>query len=185
MKTLVLFLLLAGLGTVRGDDNLLKNGDFSDGLAHWYGDAKLLDSASANAGGSGQANGAVIKLRGHDWTRVSQDFEVKSGTYKLHVTLALAPDLHFSTQFADYINLRGKLNFQDKHPIDADPGQWVLVVTNSNDDALCWRVTPSASQSYTFTVKGIDFNSRQTLSLAFPPGDGSVTVKEISLVLVK
>jgi hypothetical protein len=190
MKPLVLFLFLAGLASVRGGD-LLKNGDFADGIANWYGDARAADGASSSDLSSlpslaPASNGITVKLRNRDWTRVYQDFQVDPGTYKLHVAFSLSPSLQFSDQFADYVGLPAKLEFPDKHPIDAESGQWLVVVSDSDAaDSLTWTVSPShptGSQSYTFTIKGIDFDHKQTLTLFFPPGDGVVTLQHVTLV---
>jgi hypothetical protein len=183
MKALVLFLFFAGLAAVHGDD-LLQNGDFSDGLAHWSGDAEALANSSVDNPPPG--NGIVVRLHDRDWSRVCQDFQVNAGTYKLHVTFTLSPGLHFSDRYTDYIELPTKLNFPDKHPIDGEPGQWLIVVSDSNaGDSLTWTVSPSrpsGSQSYTFTIQGIDFDHKQTLTLFFPPGAGFVTLQHVALV---
>ncbi len=184
MKTLILLFSLAALIAVRADDDLLQNGDFSNGLAHWYGNLQAV--ANVPEAGSTAQNAGVIKLRHGDWTKVTQDFEVKAGTYQLHVTFAPSPETHFSTQVTDYMSIPDKVGIPDEHPTDANPGQWVIAVSDATAaSSLWWRVDVSKNagpQSYSFTVKGINFSNRQSLMLAFPPGSGYIILTNVSLV---
>ena len=183
MKALFAFLLLASALTLRADDALLENGDFSDGLAHWFGNVQSLSTAPD--GVPTTEAGALIKLRASEWTNASHDFEIKPGSYKLHVTFTLAPGTQFSPHITDYINIPAKLDFPHEYPSDARPGQWVVAVVDKDaQKSLIWTVNPLKTdpQSYTFTIEGIDFHNRQTLLLAFPPGSGCVTLTNVSLV---
>jgi hypothetical protein len=184
MKTLILLFSFAALIAVHVDDNFLQNGDFSDGLAHWYGNLQAV--ADVPEAGSTAENAGVIKLHRSDWARVTQDFEVKGGTYKLHLTFAPSADTHFSMQLTDYIGIAGKVGFSDEHPADGNPGQWIVAVSDSTTAPARWwsvDVTKSpGAQSYTFTVKDINFDHRQTLILAFPPGSGYIVLTNVSLV---
>jgi hypothetical protein len=182
MKSLALLLLIAGVALARADSDLLQNGDFSHGLAHWYGNIQALPDAADGT----PVPGVMIKLRSSEWTTLTQDFEVKAGAYKLQATFTLSPNAHFSNQLTDYINIPVKLSFPDEHPLDAQPGQWVAVVTDPTaGTSLCWMVDCSrkpGQQTYTFTVKDINFSNKQTLLLAFPPGSATVTLQRVSLV---
>ena len=182
MKSLALLLLLAGVALARADGDLLQNGDFSNGLAHWYGNIHALPDAADGT----PVPGVLIKFRSSEWTKVTQDFDVKAGVYKLHVSFTLSADAHFSDQLTDYINMPLKLEFPNEYATDAQPGQWMVVVADPTAmKSLHWTVgftQKSGTQSYTFTVKGIDFTNKQTLLLGFPPGSGTVTLQHVSLV---
>lgn len=182
MKTLLSLLLLTGMGAACADDNLLQNGDFSDGIAHWYGNVKSPDTVL----GPGAESGAIIELRPHEWTMATQEFTAKSGTYKLHVTFTLSDGTHFSKELTDYINIPVQLKFADEKPLDAEPGQWVVVATKSSatQDPLTWTVNAhsvAGPQSYTFTIDSTSSTDTQTLLLGFPPGHGTVTLLHVGL----
>jgi len=183
MKALVFVLFGVGLAAVHADNNLLQNGDFSSGLAHWYGNIQAL--ADVPEAGVSNNNGGVVKLKSSDWTKVTQDFEVKPGVYKLHVTFMVSPDTQFSTQITDYMNVPAKIGFSNEHPSDARVRQWVIAVADSDAlSSIFWRVNTAKNpgpQSYTFTIRGINFSNRQTLILAFPPGTGFITLTQVSL----
>jgi hypothetical protein len=184
MKTLALLLFLGGVIIARADDNLLQNGDFSGGVAHWYGNVQTpgdLDDATL------PDSGVVIKLRPHDWTRANQDFQVKAGTYNLNIVFTLISGFHFSDQYSDYINLPKVLDFPaGDHPVDGSIGQWVAIIAdNVASSSLYWTGDPPQSagqQTYTFKVKDINFDNRQNLSLNFPPGSGYVVLQKVALV---
>ena len=111
MKTLVLLLFCVGAAVAAADDNLLQNGDFSDGIAHWYGDCHTVDSDSLGLSTPASAPGVLVKLRDGEWTKVIQDFDGKAGIYTLKITYSASPDLAFSTNADDYTNLPAKIDF--------------------------------------------------------------------------
>ena len=91
------------------------------------------------------------------------------------------------TKGHDYINLKDRLNipYDPNYYLEAHPGQWLAVVSDpAAQSSLLWKVDPTAksgAQSYTFTIKGIEFKNRQTLMLAFPPGSGEVVLRKVSI----
>jgi hypothetical protein len=185
MKLLLLSLLLNGFVALRANDNLLQNGDFSGGLAHWSGDVRM--AGEVDTGEAKLPPGAVIKLKPHEWSRVEQEFELKAGTYTLHVVLTLLPNLHFSTDYSDYKELGHSLQFSDPYNlVDADTGQWAVVVDDPTaGKSLHWTIDPtrpSGQQSYTFTVTDINFDNRQMLIIGFPPGHGLVILQNVTLM---
>jgi hypothetical protein len=189
MKHFVLaFVLLAGVAHVRADDaNVLKNGDFSNGINHWEGDCHTPDSTSDLSLGSTPTTGVIVKLHGSDWSKVTQDFESKIGEFLLSITYSVSPDLKFSTRPDDYINVPSLLKFSRLKPFDAEPGKWVIIINDLGAMRYTyWQIMPkndpSAAQTVTCTVHVDSDDGDKGFYLIFPPGDGSITLKNISLV---
>jgi hypothetical protein len=185
MLRVLAFLLLAAGASVRADDAepILSNGDFADGLAHWFGDIQAPPDEADGSRGAG----ASIKLQHETWSLATHEFDLPAGTFKLHVTLEIEPSTRFSTELTDYMHIQAKANFAVKNTDpDAEPGQWLAIVNDPTaDTSLYWEITPSrpsGKQSYTFTISGVDPNDRQTLILAFPPGKGEVRILSASIV---
>ncbi len=173
MKTLALVLLLAGSSFALADDNLLMNGDFSSGIAHWEGDCHSPDSndappdLSANPASPAAPTGVFIKLRHEDWTKMTQDFDGNVGSY-----IPASTGMNFFGAFS------------------SPPGKWLVLVS----DIGSWRYS-----TYEFPLQGeaqpdgtltaiahVQLNSnddaKKGLCLIFPPGDGIITIKNVSLV---
>jgi hypothetical protein len=183
MNARLLFLLIASYTAVSADD-CIENGDFSAGLQHWRGDVR--DSAETDGAlDSAPTAGVLVPLRAHEWTMAQQEIRVNVGTYKLHVTISPSADLHFSDQYADYIDFPQKMGYTPHLPTDASTGEWAIVVADTDDSSLVTWTTflthPSGSQSYTFTIKGLDPSHGHILNIAFPPGSGSVTLQHVSM----
>ncbi len=69
----------------RGRADILANGDFANGSAHWDGDRKTdTDAASL-----------TIKLKPNTWTKIFQVFHSADAAMKVHVTYTLSEDCTF------------------------------------------------------------------------------------------
>ncbi|MCE0524175.1 MAG: hypothetical protein LV480_14815 [Methylacidiphilales bacterium] len=175
-------LVLAWLGlaplSLADDNNLIQNGDFSSGIAHWEGDHATIEAASSS--------GALVKL-GSAWSKIIQNFSAKMGDYVLTVKYALLPDLRFSTNPEDYGRVSTLLALPNVGAFGARTGQWCVVVFDtSTGHSTFWRITPSrGSAGQTFTCRiHLDSDNDQegkTLVLAFPPGNGSIHLQSVSL----
>ena len=80
----LLFCLLALFPACGGE--LLKNGDFSDGKTHWFGDgvapADLApDNPLAAKNPEAATKELVVPLNPHHWTKVTQEFRTHAGQY--------------------------------------------------------------------------------------------------------
>ena len=191
MKTLpLLFLLITG-AIATADQNMLKNGDFSGGINHWEGDCHSIssttfDSATVNP----PTTGVIVKLRGSDWTKVTQNFDGKMGKYLLTVKYTVSPDLKFSSRTDNYDNIPSRLELARLVPFGVNVGQWAIVVTDYGADRYTyWKITPkidpSATQTATCNVHiDSDATNTKTFCLGFPPGNGYMTLQSISLVPV-
>lgn len=193
MKKLAFFLILALPAVVLADDgdgdkNLLKNGDFSSGINHWEGDCHTPDSSSFDPTATAPTSGVIIKLRHSDWTKVTQDFDGKIGEYIATVTYTVSPDLKFSTKQDDYIAVPGKLGFTRLSNFDSPPGDWILFINDLGAmHYTYWRITPKVdapgAQKLTVQIQlDSDDSEKKGFFLAFPPGDGFITLQSIELV---
>jgi hypothetical protein len=185
MKTLFLLLFLAGASVALADDaNLLKNGDFSSGIAEWHGDCHSIGSATDDTGAT---SGIIVKLRSHDWTKVTQDFDGKAGNYLLTVIYTLGAGTTFSQKPEDYSNVSGGLGLGGMSPFASTPSKWVVLISDTGTRHVSgWKVTPRLDTSGTQTLKAdVWLNSgdsfRKGFFLGFPPGEGSINLQSITL----
>jgi hypothetical protein len=186
---LVPLLFLAGGSIALADDsNLLKNGDFSNGISEWEGDAHTVDSTTFdNPPASPPTSGVIIKMHRHDWTKVTQDFDGDIGEYTLTLTYSVSSDLKFSTDQEDYTNVPSLLNFSILAPFNSTPGDWVVIVNDLGAmQYTYWKITPKNDSSgvQKFSTQ-IQLNSgaaqKKGFYLCFPPGDGYINLLSISL----
>jgi hypothetical protein len=194
MKKIALVLLLAGSSVALADDsNLLRNGDFSSGIAHWEGDCHSFDSSDANTPPDLSANpastpapqGVYIKLHHQDWTKMTQDFEGKEGAYTFSITYTLSPDAKFSASPDDYTDIPGATGMSRFPKFGIRPGTWGMIVLDLGAWRYwTWEVNPPAagkSTTYTTPVKIGSSDGDKTICLVFPPGDVTVTITNVSL----
>jgi hypothetical protein len=189
MKKLVLVFLLAGSSAVLADDNndLLQNGDFSDGIAHWYGDCHtvadtILDSDyQAPAAGTG----AVVKLRAGDWTKLTQDFDTKPGTLHLTVTYELSPGATFSQRPEDYTNTTENVGYTAWRAYPTSVGSWVVMLCDiAAGHANIFEVRSDNAAAGPQTFKAgfrAKSDEQKSICLGFPPGKGFITVEKVSI----
>jgi hypothetical protein len=186
MKTLVLLFLLAAGPAAFGDDNLLQNGDFSDGISHWNGECHSPDSASVDLS-SKPASGVVVKLRPGEWTKISQDFDGPSGNYLVTITFTISPGATFSNKPEDFLNIPAQIGIR-RNGFDADPGDWVVILDSVGARRLMsWKTGPNLNTSdvqtltHTFHVDS-RFSGLKGFYLGFPPGDGIINLQSIMVV---
>lgn len=193
MKTLLLLVFLAGISAAVADDNLLQNGDFSRGIAHWEGDCHTPDSdvVDLSSNPTGNSSGVIVKLRHGDWSKMSQDFDGKVGEYLLTLTYSVSPDFKFSTRADDYVNTPAKIGLTAFLAFNTAPGEWVLFVTDMGaGHCSYWTISPKTNapgvQKITTRVNLDSGDSaKKGFYLAFPPGEGFVTLQGITLVPYK
>jgi hypothetical protein len=189
MKKLVIVLVLLSLINVRADTNLLQNGDFSDGIAHWEGDCHSPDSDSVDlsAASAPPTTGIVVKLRHSDWTKVTQDFDGNIGEYLLTLNYSFSPGLKFSTNPDDYQNVPAKEGFSLFRSFDSDPGSWVIILSDLGAARFSyWKIAPNMTAGAQRALATVHLDSDDThkkgFCLLFPPGDGIITLQSISLI---
>ena len=180
MKKLLLLCFLAGSLTAFADDNLLQNGDFSSGLAEWEGDCHTAGSASDD---SGATTGVVVKMHS-DWTKMTQDFESKPGSYLLTITYTVSQDFAPSQRPEDYQNVTGQLELSRLSPLNTTPGAWLIMISDIGAMHYnYWQITPSttAGVQTIHTVVQVASDATKGFFLGFPPGTGTINIQNISL----
>ena len=195
MKKLALLLLLSGASIVLADNNsnLLQNGDMSSGIAHWEGDCHSSSNnsdappdLSASPAAPSASSGVYIKLRHQDWTKMTQDFEGKEGAYVFSITYSLSSDAKFSSSPDDYTDIPGATGMSRFPKFGIRTGTWGMIVLDLGAWRYwTWEVSPPAagtSTTYTTPVKIGSSEGDKTLCLVFPPGEGIVTITNVSLV---
>jgi hypothetical protein len=201
MRALLLLLaaLFVSISPAFADEgkNLLKNGDFSSGISEWEGDCHTPSQTSGDATptlgdisspAAAPAAGVVVKLRGHDWTQMKQDFDGKIGEYTMTIVYSLSPDLKFSTSLDDYANIPASTGYSLFRAFSSPPGKWIIIVSDVGAARFTyWTVNSqgAAGQPQTFKSHvhlGSDDSSAKAICLVFPPGSGTVTLQNISIV---
>jgi hypothetical protein len=186
---LVLVWLCLTSVALADDKNLLQNGDFSSGLAHWQGDFDTIQAASSSGPSSAQSptTGAVVKLR-PTWSKLTQNFSAQMGDYVLTVKYALSPDLKFSSNSKDFGSVPNLIGLTNLGAFGSRIGQWCVIFFDANTlHSTFWRITPShgsMTQTFTCRVQLDSDNDKEgkVLALAFPVGNGSMNLQNISFV---
>ena len=186
--TLPLLILLVSLARLEADE-VLENGDFLDGTAHWDGNGRPpsdfapptpLDPPSPYG-----TEGLIVPLKDHDWTKVLQEYHTKTASLLLKITYKLSPDAAFSSDDKDYQNVTHQIDWDAWPPISGIRGAWTIFSTDINSFRfMTYMVTPKHSdqvQTYGTTLQDLTIDNEQTLCFAFPPGKGAVILLRVSL----
>jgi len=189
MKKLAFALLVLACTLPLRAENWLENGDFTDGTSHWHGDLRSpADFASDNplqASDSFTSKGLIIPLKGVAWSKVEQDFRGKIASGVLTITYMVSPDLAFSSKADDYANVPNKLGWGWK-AFSTPLGDWMVFISaNGNTAGVYYKMEAklgsSAPQTVKVKVTKLTPLEGQTLTLAFPPGTGTVVLLDVEL----
>jgi hypothetical protein len=183
---LILFVLACTL-PLRAD--ILVNSNFTDGRAHWRGDAKDLDTSGDLSNPSLQG-GVIITLKKDKWSKVFQTFPVRNAKLYYTITFKLSPDYKIAPRLgtgsdafssADLTDVPGRMSG------DFDENAWHLIVRNTGSpwEASFQMLYPDPSkpspQTLTGRVGELPTDTEAVLLLLIPPGEGSVTLLKVSL----
>jgi hypothetical protein len=188
MKIYSWLLCLLALCPARAGE-LLKNGDFSEGKTHWFGDgvapADLAPDNPLAAKNPGTADKMlIVPLNPHHWTKVTQEFRTHAAHYNVLLILSATPDLKFSDNKDDY------------EKADDEVGLWNYKIYLPGDNFLCGIIDSSkrfVMEGYNpaknlskncriiFNVDDTTSGDLKTLFFAFPPGTGNVILKSASI----
>ena len=161
--------------------SLVQNGDFSQGTANWEGDAKPATTPG---------KGVTIRLDPAAWTRVYQTFPSASGTqFSIQVNYRLSPGMYTSDDPANYADITQKINlagFERYHSQAVKPHQFYGTLGNPSDALISSEVyDPNFSttdvQNYQHTYPPVPASAQKIFCLAFPPGNGTVTLLGIAV----
>jgi hypothetical protein len=196
-RTALALLMLASLCSLRADTDILVNSDFSDGRAHWKGDVQDPDTggssdlgASTDLGASsdsssGNTAGVVIKLKQDQWTKIFQNFTVRSPKLFYTVTYKLSADYKqestsyqdtSSADFGDVPGINGTWDLCERY--------WYLMLPGGNfPTRMLQPDLRKKGQQMTLTghLNGLTTDFETSLLLAFPPGQGTVTLYKVQL----
>jgi hypothetical protein len=188
MKKIALAFLLASSSVALADDNILQNGDFSDGIAHWYGDCHTIADMSSEVDYKAPASGSgiVVKLRAADWTKVNQDFDAHPGMLHFTVTYELSPGSTFSQRPDDYTNTTGSLGYTAWKAYSTSVGRWVMMLCDiAAGHANIFEVPSNNKDSGPQTLDAsfqASSNDTKSICLGFPPGKGFITLEKVSVM---
>jgi hypothetical protein len=194
MRILCFALMILGYAPLLQADNLLQNGDFTDGKNHWSGDGKTPDEyAQDNSSATSDpltSKGLIIQLKEHSWTKICQDFKGDKGThYVFNVTYMLSPDFTLSDKADDYVDVGKHANIGDAKkwlPITIGVGQFFDTVeeldgTNSFYEKFTPKLGSSEIQTYQDVGPPLSSLGHKLVALAFPPGTGFIVLLNISV----
>ena len=190
MKNLLLILLVLLCILPLRADNWLQNGDFLDGITHWHGDGRSpADFASDNplqAADPFTSKGLIMPLKHLDWTKVAQDFKGKLASGVMTITYLVSKDLAFSDNPADYKNMPDHIGYDGWSAFNTPPGDWVVFVSDfGSAHGTYYEIKPKLgspdAQTFRAKVKGLTPLEDKTVTLAFPPGTGTIVILSASL----
>jgi len=179
MKNLLTAVLLLGALLPLRADNLITNGDFNNGTDHWQGD-----------GGQGVAGGLIVKLQPTAWTKVYQSVTLPGNQVTLNISYSVSTDATFSSPLLGVQkgpDLGKVLGFPiAAGPISIHPGGWLIfLVDDAKSLATYVNVTPQPGtdqmQATGGTLPNLKGQPAKTLYLVFPPGEGTVILRNVSM----
>jgi len=198
-KLSLILSLLALLLPLRADD-IVANGDFSQGPANWDGDVPNADDVAMQNFTSGKGAtpaGITIQLQQDKWTYISQVVHTTEDSLKCTVAWRISPDCSLITDAAQgkgsvmskdtFGNLTG-YDYGYSMPVAA--GQWILMAVKRESgmpktpwDAceVALHGDPSKQQNATVSFNSLGSYGEKKIVLAFPPGQGSITILKVSL----
>ena len=194
MRTLLFALVTLVCAIPLHADNVLQNGDFTDGSNHWHGDGKTPDEyAQDNPSATpdpATSKGLFIELKPNSWSKISQNFHGDKGThYALNITYKVLPGTTLSDKADDYTNMADHVRFEGYENygmVTIEPGRFWIMVTNFDDGrGYEERFAPNLG---TTEVQKIDDpgvpmspSGRNMVTVAFPPGTGTFVILSISI----
>jgi hypothetical protein len=191
MKRLTCLLVLVFTTIQAHADNWLANGDFSDGISKWYGEAKgPADYAAPDPFTKADpftSQGMIIPLKNSQWIKECQDFKGKGENSVLKITYVLSPDLKFTSRPEDYQNMPDKIGWDAWKAFDSPPNSWIVFISELEQRhgeyfVIQPDLTSTKEQTFNARVQGMTPLSAKTIALAFPPGNGTIVIHKIELL---
>jgi len=197
-KVLLLALSLSLAVTVLRADTILVNGDFSQGKAHWKGDAKDAASGdmtdiSTSMSDQGASSGMMVQLKPNDWTYVSQDFNTRETTLVFSMAYKTSSDFSLANGNGGDGSIGGieailerLVGFPlQRKDISIHKGAALVVVSDPSQNLVIYAASKLSSgadqQKSAVKIDGLMAHEDKTFFLAFPPGQGTITFQNIAL----
>lgn len=196
-----LVLPLAALSARADDANLLVNGDFSQGTASWSGDigegGDITDS-SVSLNSNSPSGPVVLHLNSSHASRIYQSFEPRDSQLTFSIAYTLSPDSKFTGPGAV---AKVATDIQERPPAIVTSGSAsqsfpnpnyrvymssfavpTLILANKDDNLVSVYpiVIPNGQSSVSLPVT-VKTHTDYRAYIVFPPGNGDVTIKNISL----
>ncbi len=180
-------LMVFGAPLLRAD--VLVNSDFSQGRAHWGGDAEEVTATDLKTGDA-DSTAVTIKLKKDKWTMIYQGFTVREPVLYYTIVFRLSKDYKLAgkdgddTEAGDFSSVPGIMQLYD-----VPPAHWTLFYTGTDPtDAGSIKTKhfdpeskPGKIQTLSGKLINLAYGADANLILAFPPGKGSVTLKLLQL----
>ena len=209
MKKLVAaLLLLNSLVFLHAD--ILANGDFSDGKAHWKGDAKSTSDKDAydmsTVDNPTAPNGIIVNLLKGTWAKVFQTFNTHEDSFNYSITFKTSADYApvarsngmgmgmppgipgapgQRNEFLSTI-LGGDYSGNLNPPRGNDFLLLIIDMTSSTFSSAVIHTTGSTDQqTVTGVMNHVPAHDEKNIYLIFSPGKGSVTLLNVSLTPVE
>ena len=201
MRTFLGVLFLASLLRIHAD--IIANGDFSQGSNGWGGDASETGLGTTPFNDT-HASGITVHLRSDLATRLFQSVETHDSDLTLTLTCTPSADCKFtgtgtvakiatdlepevqtiSTQnpVTHVWQTRANLNYKD-YISTFNNADLIIVDRDANEvHPYSLRIDPSSPREQTVRLNfGLQTNKDYKLYLAFPPGEGSITLHRASV----
>ena len=183
MKTLLFALLILACALPLQADEALKNGDFSEGINQWSGDVEDVAQAAPDLA----SKGMLIKLDSNEWTKAVQEFIPIGTDFDFSITYKLSAGAQFSDNKHDYQNVPAHLGYGLWKKFRIPRGNWMMMISDLGDTikGTYFPIKPGTgteAQTVQFKVLGLENREQKTITLAFPPGHGSVIILNVSLM---
>jgi hypothetical protein len=194
MKRAILALLaLTSFFWLHADQDILVNSNFSEGHAHWRGDAQDPDSGSTDLGAinntdsGGNTGGVIIKLKADGWTKIYQSFQVHSDVIFYQITYKLSNDYK---QRSNNMQDTSQADFGEVPGFDGawslfEKNWYILIPGGSYTERRLDPDQRKKNKAVTMTgrLTGLTKDDDTQFVLAFPPGKGTVTLFKVALSL--
>jgi hypothetical protein len=191
MKAIALVGLLVFACTISLRADILVNGNFADGHAHWKGDAKDPDTTTSDLSNPNSQNGVTITLKKDKWTKIYQSFNTREKKLHYSITFSLSSDYQVDHNQPENSGLARPPGLDDIEGVPfcyaSDTGTWACMIAEGLDTSS-FSLRPDTTKTDSQTLSGIlhgasgDDSEQMVLIFAFPPGEGSITITNISLV---
>jgi hypothetical protein len=190
MKAIALLGLLVFAGTISLRADILVNGNFADGHAHWKGDAKDPDTTTPDLSNPNSQGGVTITLKKEKWTKIYQSFTTREKKLHYSITFTLSSDYQIDHNQPENTGFARPAGLDDIEGVPycyaSNSGSWACIVAEglgTSSFPIRPDTTKTASQTLSGFIHGAEGSDSEEMVLifAFPPGEGSITITDISL----